>query len=418
MSHVPLPSIAVFVVFAIIGVAIVLLIILALVERLEPLVERWSNGVSLPQWLGGAVWRLRRHRRRVDDEDDDLDDAALSLLALLPSASLIVDRNDDVITANPQAYRLGIMDDDRIVDTRVLAAVHEVRAHGGRRLLDVQTTTARRFVDLQDADAADGLGVQRPNWLKITVGRVDGRFVVVLLDDVSEGVRFAQIRDDFIANVSEQLLAPTQALGHLADQLEHDDPDVAHIHAIAHEVRSASNHLNHMMSDLLLLIKAQEPIVASTANRINVMEQLDVVAAQLADEIEASGVRVSVMGDRALMVNGDAAQIRTAVAKLVENAIQYSPRNGCVSVSAERDKAARNAVIRVIDHGKGIAKEEQPRIFERFYRGADQSERTADGVGLGLAIVKHVALTHHGTATVWSAPGQGSTFSLTFPLAE
>ena len=426
MSDSPLPSIAVFTVFAIIGLAVVLMVCMVLMERLEPLFERWLDGVSPAQWLADAFRRVRKHRRRAgrraghrseDDDDDDPDEAMLSLLSILPSASLIVDSNDDVITANPQAYRLGIMEDDRIVDEQVLAAVREVRANSGRRLFDVQTTTAQRFVDLNDSRSEDTQsvrGVRRPNWLKVTVGRIDERFVVVMLDDVSESVRFGQIRDAFIVNVSEQLLVPTQALGRLADELERDDLDTARIRATACEVRSTSGHLNHMMSDLLLLIKAQEPITPSMANRINVMEQLDAVVAR----IQSPDVRVVVRGDRELMVNGDAEQIRTAVTKLVENAVQYSPQGGCVSVSVERDKTGGNAVIRVIDQGKGIAKAEQSRIFERFYRGADQSTRSADGVGLGLAIVKHVALTHHGTAAVWSSPGQGSTFSLTLPLAR
>ena len=89
-----------------------------------------------------------------------------------------------------------------------------------------------------------------------------------------------------------------------------------------------------------------------------------------------------------------------------------------VSVSASKDKDGDRAVIRVIDQGAGIAKKDQARIFERFYRGVEQSNRTADGVGLGLAIVKHVALTHHGSASVWSAPGQGSTFTLELPVAR
>ena len=71
----------------------------------------------------------------------------------------------------------------------------------------------------------------------------------------------------------------------------------------------------------------------------------------------------------------------------------------------------------MIDHGQGMDKEDQKRIFERFYRGKNQNERTADGVGLGLAIVKHVALTHHGSVGVWSAPRQGSTFTVALPLA-
>ncbi|WP_240542091.1 ATP-binding protein [Bifidobacterium sp. CP2] len=366
---------------------------------------------------------LRRWRRSKadDDVDDGLDASAESLLSILSSASLVVDTDDEVVRANPQAYRFGIMEDDRIVDAKVLEAVHAVREHGGRRRFDLETQTPERFVSSRASDDGEGTsakGVKRPNWLKVTVGRVNERFVVVLFDDVSETVRFAQIRDSFIVNVSEQLLEPTKALGRLADRLEHERPDPAQVRADAREVRTASNHLNHMVSDLLLLIKAQEPITPSAANRLNVMEQLQAVTAPLMPQAERAGVGLRVEGDGKLVINGDRGQIRTAVTKLVENAIAYSPCGAVVSVSSGLDETGTHAVIRVIDQGKGIAKSEQSRIFERFYRGADQSERTADGVGLGLSIVKHVALTHHGTVTVWSAPGQGSTFSLVLPLAR
>lgn len=87
-------------------------------------------------------------------------------------------------------------------------------------------------------------------------------------------------------------------------------------------------------------------------------------------------------------------------------------------MSVKPDEDGSQVLIGVIDRGCGIERKEQSRIFERFYRGGNQNERSVDGVGLGLAIVKHVALTHHGSASVWSAPGQGSTFTLTLPAAR
>ena len=83
-----------------------------------------------------------------------------------------------------------------------------------------------------------------------------------------------------------------------------------------------------------------------------------------------------------------------------------------------RAQDGENALVRVLDQGLGIAKADQSRIFERFYRGAEQTGRTRNGVGLGLAIVKHVALTHHGDVAVWSMPGSGSTFTLSLPMAR
>ena len=106
--------------------------------------------------------------------------------------------------------------------------------------------------------------VSRPNWLKVIVGRLNERFVVVLVSDVSETVRFSQIRDSFITNVSEQLLKPTQSLEELADALEHDSDNKAAIEGNTVKLRQSCARMEHMVSDLLLLIKAQEPILPTT----------------------------------------------------------------------------------------------------------------------------------------------------------
>lgn len=424
MSDSPLPSIIIFMVFGAMALGVLVVLVLSIYERILPIIERHSGGVSLRERLSVRFAALRRrHRREAEDEGDDLGDDTAALMSMLSVASVVVDEHDEVVRANPGAYRLGVVVDDALVEPTVLKAVHEVRAAGGRRSFDLETSTPERFVGREDASSGgrrpgSAAGVSRPNWLKVTVGRIDDRFVVVLLDDVSEAIRLGQMRDSFIVNVSEQLLKPTEALERLAVELERPDIDRDRLRRDAHEVRVTSGHLSHMVSDLLLLIKAQEPVTPATANRFQVMEQLRAVADELAPVALEYGVRIEVSGDDGLVSNGEPEQIRAAVSKLVENAIAYSPRGAAVSLSAALADDGAHALIRVIDQGKGIAKAEQSRVFERFYRGADQSDRSMDGVGLGLAIVKHVALTHHGTVGLWSAPGQGSTFTLTLPLAQ
>ena len=357
--------------------------------------------------VGFATHRVSMESPLADDDDnDDLSDDTATLLSMLPGASVVVDEHDEVVRCNP-------------AQQHVLDAIHEARKSGGKRQFDLTTDTPERYVaDQNKGDHVATQSVHRPNWLKVTVGRINEQFVIVLITDVSDVIRFAQVRDSFITNVSEQLLAPTEALAKLADSLESGNLDEQQVAADARQVRSSCSKLNHMVSDLLLLIRAQEPITPSSANRLNVMEQLRATAARLEPQAAEAGVQLNIKGDDDLVINGEADQIDSAVTKLIENAIGYSKENGVVSVSASKDKDGDRAVIRVIDQGTGIAKKDQARIFERFYRGVEQSNRTADGVGLGLAIVKHVALTHHGDVTVWSAPGQGSTFSLTLPLAQ
>ncbi|WP_368088840.1 sensor histidine kinase [Bifidobacterium catenulatum] len=385
----------------------------------------------------GSWWRSLTHRNDDDEhdaDDDTLDDATNALLSMLPLASVVVDEHDEVIRAHPSAYALGVVRDDAIAEETVLRAVHEVRSCGGNKQFDLTTTTqyvapqvpkagkpttreiARQALIGQSNPNTSGATVSRPNWLKIIVGKLNENLMVVLISDVSESVRFSQVRDSFITNVSEQLLEPTQSLEQLADIVERGGASQQDVERNATQLRQSCSRLEHMISDLLLLIKAQEPILPTADNRINVMEQVQAVVQAHLDMAAPRGITIETGGDESLCINGEADQIQAALAKLIENAITYSKDGSTVNVVAKANEEHTEAVISVLDRGNGIAIGEQNRIFERFYRGSNQNEHSGDGIGLGLAIVKHVALTHHGSASVWSSPGQGSTFALVLPL--
>ena len=385
----------------------------------------------------GSWWRSLTHRNDDDEhdaDDDTLDDATNALLSMLPLASVVVDEHDEVIRAHPSAYALGVVRDDAIAEETVLRAVHEVRSCGGNKQFDLTTTTqyvapqvpkagkpttreiARQALIGQSNPNTSGATVSRPNWLKIIVGKLNENLMVVLISDVSESVRFSQVRDSFITNVSEQLLEPTQSLEQLADIVERGGASQQDVERNATQLRQSCSRLEHMISDLLLLIKAQEPILPTADNRINVMEQVQAVVQAHLDMAAQRGITIETVGDESLCINGEADQIQAALAKLIENAITYSKDGSTVNVVAKANEEHTEAVISVLDRGEGIAIGEQNRIFERFYRGSNQNEHSGDGIGLGLAIVKHVALTHHGSASVWSSPGQGSTFALVLPL--
>ena len=230
----------------------------------------------------GSWWRSLTHRNDDDEhdaDDDTLDDATNALLSMLPLASVVVDEHDEVIRAHPSAYALGVVRDDAIAEETVLRAVHEVRSCGGNKQFDFTTTTqyvapqvpkagkpttreiARQALIGQSKPNTSGATVSRPNWLKIIVGKLNENLMVVLISDVSESVRFSQVRDSFITNVSEQLLEPTQSLEQLADIVERGGASQQDVERNATQLRQSCSRLEHMISDLLLLIKAQEPIL-------------------------------------------------------------------------------------------------------------------------------------------------------------
>ena len=370
-------------------------------------------------------------------DGEALEGSTQALLALIPAATVVVDGDDEVVRSSPDAYRLGIVSNDEISNPKIIEAIAQVRRSGGRRSFNLITRTPTEFAldaaaestESDDWEISQAQAVSRRNWLKITLGRIDRSLVVVLIDDVSDSVRFVRTRDAFMTNVSEQMLKPVQSLEELAAQLkttshlEGDDPELlrSHLRSVSKDASSVqrySAYLGHVLKDLLLLIRAQERIRPSRENVLDVAEQIRAVVQGEQDRADHAHVTLRWRCDQPLTIHGDGQQIRVALAKLVENAISYSPSGSTVSLVAQASKDGHYGIIRVVDHGRGISKADQGRIFERFYRADNQSEETAVGIGLGLAIVKHVALTHHGSVTVWSAPGEGSTFTLMLPLAQ
>jgi signal transduction histidine kinase len=136
----------------------------------------------------------------------------------------------------------------------------------------------------------------------------------------------------------------------------------------------------------------------------------------LAYPLAQGGFELHLAVDGAPPVKGDRAALEQAVTNLLTNAMKYSGGHREIGVSVNRQ--SEQAVIRVQDHGVGIAPEEQRRIFERFYRAPAQDAGNVPGAGLGLTLVDHVVRAHGGRVTVESQPGQGSVFSILLPVAE
>lgn len=389
----------------------------------------------------------------IDDSSEDISSDACAVLAMLPGATIVVDKNNDVLRASSQSYTLGVVLDDSIVQPRVLQAVNNVRFSGGYESFDLVTFTPKQYVTisedsdcyvdnvdnvdnvdktsyLQSSAAFDSSSTQssdfapnpstisRPNWLNITVGSVGEGKVVVIINDSSAEHLFEQTRNDFISNVSNQLISSTRMISSLTNVLQSKDVNASRIKDIAASAQKSSKHLEHMLEDLLLLMRAQSPIDTSKASVVNVLRVLEDVKNLVSSLSSSKNVRVIVKADSSLNVLADSSQISSAIRKLVENAIIYSNKNSVVALCALKSEDNRFAVIRVVDSGIGIPLKDQPRIFERFYRSSNQNDFSKDGVGLGLAIAKHVALTHHGSITLWSRPGQGTTVNFAIPLAK
>jgi signal transduction histidine kinase len=124
---------------------------------------------------------------------------------------------------------------------------------------------------------------------------------------------------------------------------------------------------------------------------------------------------IVISGMGALFVNGDKDRLEQVFINLLSNAINYSPAASSVELTCE--SFPEFIAISIRDHGVGIAREEQEKIFERFYRALDLGQRTVSGLGLGLGLymAEEIVKQHGGAITVESKVGEGSTFRVKLP---
>ena len=229
--------------------------------------------------------------------------------------------------------------------------------------------------------------------------------------DSLEAVHRAQRR--FVDDAAHELRAPLQTITGNIELLERarDLPSWQR-EAMLTDVRAEAERLARLVGELLLLARADDgqPIARDRVP----LDDLLVETLRGARPL-AAGVDVGIAALEPAVVAGDRDRLKQLLLILLENALRYTPSGGQVRVSLRRQSA--EAVVEVVDSGIGIAPEDLPRVFDRFYRGDEARSRDAGGSGLGLAIAKWIAEAHGGAIAVASRPGQGAAFTVALPLA-
>jgi two-component system sensor histidine kinase BaeS len=168
--------------------------------------------------------------------------------------------------------------------------------------------------------------------------------------------------------------------------------------------------LQRIVEDLSDLAAADAGTLRLHLQPVNVRDSLD----QAAAAHTTTEVTLSVSAPADLTVRADPVRLRQLIGNLVANAIRYTPRGGAVAVAGVRD--GETAVITVRDTGIGIAPENLPKVFDRFWRADESRSRTTGGSGLGLAIARQIAQAHGGDIDVTSTVGLGTTFTVRLPM--
>jgi two-component system, OmpR family, heavy metal sensor histidine kinase CusS len=169
--------------------------------------------------------------------------------------------------------------------------------------------------------------------------------------------------------------------------------------------------LARMIADMLFLAKADNGLIVPRSESVDLVDEVRELFEFYDALAEDQGVRLELAGNGA--VDGERLMIRRAISNLLSNAINHTPRGGCVNVRIGHGDG-EGVRLAVENPGDGIASEHLPRIFDRFYRVDPSRQRSTDGAGLGLAITKSIAAAHGGTVQAFSVEGM-TRFEIQFP---
>lgn len=332
------------------------------------------------------------------------------LVAALNSSAdavLAVDPEGRVAFANVAAERLFEREPGKLAgnlfswvmpNEQVIAALRSSSEEGQRQATIVEQPQ-RRYLQLITTPIIGG-----GDWAAL-----------VVCHDLTDVKRTEQVRRDFVANVSHELRTPLASLKAVIETLEGgalDDKPAAREFLLRAE--GEVDRLVEIVEELLELSRIESGELPMARTPVDLGAIARRAVERLRHQAERAGVSLELAGATTTPgVVGDAERLERVVVNLLHNALKFTPAGGAVRVRITCENGS--AGVHVIDTGAGIAREDLPRVFERFYK-VDRA-RAGAGTGLGLAIVKHTVEAHGGSVAVESEEGRGSTFSFSLPVA-
>lgn len=226
--------------------------------------------------------------------------------------------------------------------------------------------------------------------------------------------REKQIRQEFFTNASHELKTPLTSIRGYSELLrQHAITDPDQIDHCLDCVLKESDHMTKLINDILTISKleAKDYIVQKSHIKLkdlleNVLNSLSVQAKAMNLDIDASCENVTVYA------NLD--HIQGILYNLISNAIKYNKPNGKIIIIIK--ERLDNILIKVMDTGIGISKEDQEKVFQRFYRVDKQRSKIVAGTGIGLAIVKHIVQFYNGSVSLKSKENEGTSIEISLPI--
>ena len=330
-----------------------------------------------------------------------------AIMSGLTDGVVMTDAEGKIVLANPAGEKLFNFQEKDAINRRLIEVVRDHEADevlklclktGQTQSVQFETTFSKRFL--------------RAIAAPITEGGLSG--ALLLFQDLTEMRTLQTMRRELLGNISHDLRTPLAGIKAMVETLKgnaSDDKEAAR--DFLNRIDSETDRLTQMVAEITELsrIETGKAELELTPTNLNLL--IEGAITQLNPLAERQQVTITTELDTNLpKLTVDRDRIQQTIINLVHNAIKFNHPGGKVTISTRSNKDS--VIVNVADTGTGIARDDLPRVFERFYK-SDKS-RSRGGSGLGLAIAKHTIQAHGGTIQAQSEEGKGSTFSFTLPL--
>ncbi|HET9984160.1 MAG TPA: PAS domain S-box protein [Longimicrobiales bacterium] len=302
-----------------------------------------------------------------------------------------------------------------VTGREVLGAMTLVSAESGRRYGEADLRLA------EEVARRAGLAVENARLHRDSLAAKDAaeRAAAEAEAAAEEAAQANTAKTDFLRVMSHELRTPLNAIGGYAELLElgiHGPVTDAQIEALS-RIRRSQRHLLSLINDVLNFAKLEAGHLEIASVPVRVNDVLSGLEGMIAPQLRAGGAAYAYLpSPDDLVVRADREKLEQILLNLLSNAVKFTPAGGRIEVSAAR--VGNAAAIRVTDTGVGIPADKLDAVFEPFVQVSRGPSGGHGGTGLGLSISRDLAHAMHGDLTVQSVVGQGSTFTLTLPLAR
>ncbi len=347
-----------------------------------------------------------RSRRREEKPQQRLSHFAdFEILAeALPEPMLLVE-NGRVTNANSAAAALL---GPQLVGQNVRTAIRHAGAI--ERLTDSNADHSGQPITIT------GLGQADQNWQMRIRNLASGQKLVLLFDRSATNAA-EQMRVDFVANASHELMTPLAGIKGFIETLSDDEAggDARTRHRFLGIMGQEAERMQALIRDLISLSRIQSERFELPQHRIDLTELAEEVIGTLQSTGKPRAADVRLISNTPPPILGDPVLVKQLLHNLIGNAMKYGRADTPVTVTLAATRSGTMANLLVEDEGEGIAPEHIPRLTERFYRVDSGRSRALGGTGLGLSLVKHIVDRHRGHLSIASTQGKGTRVTVLLP---